>query len=82
MFGDEVIKILLDPDHLGIIEVKSNKIWHFRIPPPFSNMAPTIYRGKHPKPKQTFKDLVRICIYDVVMKIHDVFYRPLDGLAM
>ena len=36
VFGDKLIKILLDPDHLGPIEAKSRKIWHLRI---FSYLA-------------------------------------------
>ena len=36
VFGDEVIKILLDPDHLGHIEPKSSKIGGLRI---FSPLA-------------------------------------------
>ena len=40
-FGAEVIKILLDLDHLGPIEDKRRKIYWFRIFSPCSNMAPT-----------------------------------------
>ena len=47
--------------------------------------ADLLYSGKHPKPpvdKKTFKELVRLCTCDVLMKIHNGFYRQIDGLAM
>ena len=47
--------------------------------------ADLLYSGKHEVPpvdKETFKELLRLCTCNVVMKTHNGFYRQTDGLAM
>ena len=44
-----------------------------------------LYSGEHQLPpvdKATFKELLKLCTCDVLMKTHDGFYRQIDGLAM
>jgi len=44
-----------------------------------------LYSGNYKKPpvdKKTFKELLTICSYNVIMLTHDGLYRQIDGLAM
>ena len=58
VFGAEVIKILLDPDHLGHIEGKSRKIWWLRFFTPLAHVWPLL-NVEAPKLAQSYSNICR-----------------------
>ena len=77
--------VKLDEDEVMISFDVSSLYTNVPVEEAIDTCADLLYSGKYPKPpldKQTFKDLVRLCTCDVLMKTHDGFYRQIDGLAM
>ena len=83
--SDSLKNAKLDADEVMISFDVSSLYTNVPVEEAIDTCADLLYSGKHPKPpvdKQTFKDLVRLCTCDVLMKTHDGFYRQIDGLAM
>ena len=83
--ADSLEGVKLDEDEVIVSFDVSSLYTNVPVQEAIDVCADLLYSGKHefpPVSKDTFKELVRLCTCNVVMKTHDGFYRQTDGLAM
>ena len=83
--ADSLKEVQLDDDEVIVSFDVSSLYTNVPVQEAIDVCPDLLYSGKHELPpvdKETFKELLRLCTCNVVMKTHDGFYRQTDGLAM
>ena len=83
--ADSLREVKLEEDEVIVSFDVSSLYTNVPVQEAIDTVADLLYSGEHQLPpvdKATFKELLKLCTCDVLMKTHDGFYRQIDGLAM
>ena len=84
--ADSLKEVKLEEDEVIVSFDVSSLYTNVPVQEAIDTVADLLYSGEHqqlpPVDKATFKELLKLCTCNVLMKTHDGFYRQIDGLAM